>query len=276
MHSADETIIALLTDFGTTDYYVGSVKGVILSINPNARIVDITHDIPPQDIEAAAFVLLAAHATFPAETTFVAVVDPGVGSARRPILVQTNDQFFVGPDNGLFSYLYDTTTHKSFHVTNEKYFRHPVAPTFHGRDVFGPVAAYLSREKDSSIFGPTIDDEVRLPSLSPTNVDDRVWRGRILHIDHFGNCITNIGRETLSAHKAVGARLTIKGKTITSFRRFFTEVDRDEELFALWGSAGFLEIAALKRSAAQILNAKRGDLVTLEAEPPISTDYTAY
>ena len=266
MDLADETIIALLTDFGTADYYVGSVKGVILSINPNARIVDITHEIPPQDIEAGAFILLASHSAFPRGTTFVAVVDPGVGSARRPLVVQTERHFFVGPDNGLFSYVYDVTAHKSFHATNEKYFRHPVAPTFHGRDVFAPVAGYLSREKDPSLFGPSIKDEVRLPSSRPTKAGEHVWHGKIIHIDHFGNCITNITREILGERQERQARLTVKGKTVRSFRRFFTEENGKEELFALWGSAGFLELAALKRSAAEILSAKRGDLVTLEAD----------
>ena len=258
-------VIALLTDFGTEDYYVGSVKGVILSINPNARLTDITHDIPPQDIEAGAFTLFASHSTFPAQTIFLAVVDPGVGSARRPIVVQAEDYFFVGPDNGLFSYLYGTT-HQSFHVTNEKYFRHPVAPTFHGRDVFGPIAGYLSKERKPSVFGPAIEDEVRLPPLSLTRMADHVWHGRIIHIDHFGNCITNISREALNERREARARLTVKQKTITSFKNFFTEDDGDQELFAVWGSAGFLEIAALKRSAAEILKAKRGDLVTLEVE----------
>ena len=257
-------VIALLTDFGTADYYVGSVKGVILSINPNAKIVDISHDVPPQDIEAGAFTLFAAHAAFPAKTIFAAVVDPGVGSARRPLVLKTDDYFFVGPDNGLFSYIYESKAHTTFQITNEKYFRHPVSPTFHGRDVFGPVAAYLSKGEDPAVFGPTIDDEVRLPVFRPNRVKDHVWQGRIIHIDHFGNCVTNIRRETLNERQEPNAKIQIKGKTITSFRKFFTEADGKQKLFALWGSAGFLEIASVKKSAAKILKAKRGDSVKLE------------
>ena len=142
-------LITLLSDFGTSDYFVAAVKAVILSSSPDARIVDITHDIPPQDIEAAAFTLLAACSSFPPCTIHVAVVDPGVGSARRPILIQARDRFFVGPDNGIFSYVCDSrenlgVTPEIFHLTNAKYFRHPVSATFNGRDVFAPVAAALS------------------------------------------------------------------------------------------------------------------------------------
>src|ERR671926_1403848 len=128
-------IISLLTDFGTSDYFVGAMKGALLSVNPDAQIVDLTHEILPQDIEAGAFTLLAAYRTFPAGTIHVAVVDPGVGSTRRPIVVSANEQFFVGPDNGLFTYIYDREpSHKVFHVTAEKYFRTDPSSTFHGRD----------------------------------------------------------------------------------------------------------------------------------------------
>jgi len=257
-------MIALLTDFGTADYFVGSVKGVILSINPRATLVDITHDIPPQDIEAGAFTLFAAHSAFPPGTIFVAVVDPGVGSARRPIIVSRGDQFFVGPDNGLFSYLYQTNSHQAIHITKDKYFRDPVSPTFHGRDVFAPVAAHLSTGIEANKFGPVITDEVRLPVSQPRKLKERVWAAHIIHIDRFGNCVTNITRELLSADQEKTARLKVKDKTISSFRTFFAEGGGKEKLFAVWGSAGFLEIAALNRSAAKRLKVKRGDLVRLE------------
>lgn len=258
------SIIALLTDFGTSDYFVGAVKGVILSINPTASIVDITHDIPAQDIEAAAFTLNAAHSTFPTGTIFVAVVDPGVGSARRPILVEAGERFLVGPDNGIFSYFFGAEPHKTFHLTAEKYFRHPVSPTFHGRDIFAPVAAHLSTGVLPNELGSEINDEVRLSESEPTKRKDGVWIGRIVHIDHFGNLITNISRRVLTSNMEKGAKLKIKGKTIKSFRRFFAENGRSEKLFALWGSAGFLEISARNRSAAKLLKAERGDVVRLE------------
>jgi len=238
--------LTLLTDFGTADYYVGAVKGAILSVNPNVPIVDITHEIPAQDIEAGAFMLLAAHETFPAGTIHVAVVDPGVGSTRRPIVVTANNQFFVGPDNGIFTYVCDRApSHKTFHVTADKYFRSDPSSTFHGRDIFAPVAAALSTGVAPEQFGPLINDEVRLPSLETPL--------RIIHIDRFGNCVTNITRERFE-----GESLTVDGRTITAFRKFYGEAS-EGEIFAIWGSAGFLEISINGGSAAQVLGAKRGD-----------------
>jgi S-adenosylmethionine hydrolase len=241
-------VITLLTDFGTVDYFVGAVKGAILSVNPGAVIVDITHEIPPQDIETGAFTLLAAYQTFPAGTIHVAVVDPGVGSERRPLIVSANEQFFVGPDNGLFSYIYDREpSHQSFHVTSDRYFRPSVSSTFHGRDIFAPVAAALSNGVAPEEFGMLIDDEVRLPSLETPL--------RIIHIDRFGNCITNITRD-LSPGEIV-----VKGKTISEIRQFYGEGD-DRSLFAIWGSAGFLEISVNGGSAAKVLGAARGDEIS--------------
>ena len=245
-------MITLLTDFGTADYFVGAVKGAILSVNPKAVIADITHEIPPQDIEAGAFTLLACYNTFPAGTIHVAVVDPGVGSERRPIVVSVNEQFFVGPDNGIFSYICDReTSHRTFHVTAKKYFRPSPSTTFHGRDIFAPVAAALSKGVKPEQLGREIDDEVRLEPL------DRVTR--IIHIDHFGNCITNITRDQLKA----GAGLVIKGKTIRDFRNFYGE-DPSSKPFAIWGSAGFLEISVNGGSAAKTLRVKRGDKIVIK------------
>jgi S-adenosylmethionine hydrolase len=245
-------VITLLTDFGTADYFVGAVKGAILSVNPKAVIADITHEIPPQDIEAGAFTLLACYNTFPAGTIHVAVVDPGVGSERRPIVVSVNEQFFVGPDNGIFSYICDReTSHRTFHVTAKKYFRPSPSTTFHGRDIFAPVAAALSKGVKPEQLGREIDDEVRLEPL------DRVTR--IIHIDHFGNCITNITRDQLKA----GAGLVIKGKTIRDFRNFYGE-DPSSKPFAIWGSAGFLEISVNGGSAAKTLRVKRGDKIVIK------------
>ena len=246
-------MISLLTDFGTADYFVGAVKGAILSVNPQAVIVDIIHEIAPQDIEAGAFTLLACYQTFPAGTIHVAVVDPGVGSTRRPIVVSAGEQFFVGPDNGIFSYIYDReASHRTFHITAEKYFRPSPSSTFHGRDIFAPVAAALSKGVKPKKFGPKIEDEVRLPSLlEPT---------RIIHIDRFGNCITNITRDHLKSEK--DATLIINGKTISDFRNFYGE-DSSTSPFAIWGSAGFLEISVNGGSAAKVLRAKRHDLVVL-------------
>ncbi len=257
-------LISLLTDFGTADYFVGAMKGAILSVNADARIVDITHEIPPQDIEAGAFTLFQAYKTFPAQTIHLAVVDPGVGSKRRPILIACEDYFFVGPDNGLFSYIFEQEKSCSvFHLINEKYFRQPVSATFHGRDVFAPVAGALSKGIEPSAFGELITDFKKLAPLAPTVSDNGEIEARILQIDRFGNCITNLSpRELTDEMIAGGACLKVNGHVIKSFRQFFADAkDADEELFGIWGSAGLLEIAAFQASAARLLGAQRGQKV---------------
>ena len=255
--------ITLLTDFGTSDYYVGAVKGVILSINPATTIVDITHKVPPHDIESAAFTLLGCYQTFPAGTVHVGVVDPGVGSARRAIAASAGGQLFVGPDNGLFSYVFDREPPKKVvQLTNEEFFRHPVSNTFHGRDIFAPVAAALSKGTRLDSFGPEISDVVRLENLAPTELENGDLRGRIIHIDHFGNCATNFDAQTVGNVQSL--HLKIKGLNISGLQQSYDEGKRKRKVFAIWGSAGFLEISARKRSAAKLLNVKRGDRVVLE------------
>ena len=254
-------MITLLTDFGTADYFVGAVKGAILSVNPKAVIADITHEIPPQDIEVGAFTLLASYQTFPAGTIHLAVVDPGVGSARRPIIVSANEQFFVGPDNGIFSYICDREpSHRTFHITAEKYFRSSPSSTFHGRDIFAPVAAALSKGVKPEEFGPEIEDPVRLDSLESIVQKNGKVQARIIHIDHFGNCITNITRDVFEEWENV--RLVVNGKKIRDFRAFYGE-DSTSAPFAIWGSAGFLEISVNGRSAAKKLGVKRGEKIVL-------------
>ncbi|SRR6266436_48579 len=257
-------IITLLTDFGSQDYFVSAMKGVILSINPHARIVDITHEIPPQDIRAASFNLLAVYKNFPAGTIHVAVVDPGVGSARRAVIVNCAGQFFVGPDNGVFSWICEREEDSLavHHLSNEKFFRPPVSHTFHGRDIFAPAAAALSNGVALEGFGPTIDDLTQLESLEPGRSNDGDLEATILHIDRFGNCITNLTRD----HLGPGAKLIVNGREVSSFREFFADEDGSkDEVFCLFGSSGFLEIAAQNASAAKVLGARRGDSVRLLA-----------
>ena len=259
-------IITLTTDFGMADYFVAAMKGVILSRNPEVCITDITHEIPPQDIEAGAFTLLTACSFFPPATIHVAVVDPGVGSSRKPILIMAGGQFFVGPDNGLFSYVCDRLQVTGiFHLTNAKYFLEPVSPTFNGRDIFAPVAAALSAAVKPEELGTEIADYVRLTSLTAETSPNGRIKGRVIHIDRFGNCVTNITRNELSSeHINSGATLRIKGKTIKSFRNYFAEnSDRRQKVFAVWGSAGFLEIAVANASAAKLLKVQRGDGVVV-------------
>ena len=262
-------IVTLLTDFGTADYFVGAVKGAILSVNARARIVDITQEIPAHDIQSGAFTLLAAYESFPWGTIHVAVVDPGVGSARRPLLITTQRYFFVGPDNGLFSYVCEREQDvRVYQLTEEKFFRAPVSATFHGRDIFAPVAGALSNNVPPEAFGRLIDDYARLPPLAPVREAGAAWSAAIIHIDRFGNLVTNITRRELSGEEfAQGATLEIGGRQISSFRRFYAEEASREtgELFAIWGSAGFLEVSANRASAAQLLRVERGQPVRVVA-----------
>ena len=261
-------IVTLLTDFGTADYFVGAMKGAILSVNAEAQLVDLTHEIPAHDIEAGAFALLASFDTFPAGTVHLAVVDPGVGSARRPIVVETEKFFFVGPDNGLFGYIYERSkNYKVYHLTRREYFRGDVSTTFHGRDVFAPVAGALSRGVSPEKLGELITDEVRLRRAAPRRLDDGTLEASIIHIDRFGNCITNITPDDLSAQELKrGALLRLGAREIRLFFRFFAEgEDAPGEPFAIWGSAGLLEIAVHRDSAACILNARRGQTIRVES-----------
>lgn len=258
-------LVTLLTDFGTADYFVGAMKGVILSINSEARIVDITHEVPPQDIEGGAFTLLAVYSDFPPETIHVAVVDPGVGSSRRPLLVAGGGQFFVGPDNGIFGYIYEREPEaRVFHLNRPEFFRSPVSQTFHGRDVFAAIAGALSNSVRPDELGQEIKDYVRLPMLAPRrSTADGSLDATIIHIDRFGNCITNLTRDLLTEEMIErGAQLIVGANVIKSFRRFYAEgSDAPGEMFAIWGSAGLLELVALNSSAARKLGARRGDSV---------------
>ncbi|HKO60216.1 MAG TPA: SAM-dependent chlorinase/fluorinase [Pyrinomonadaceae bacterium] len=257
---SESPIITLLTDFGEQDYFVGAVKGVILSANRSSTIVDISHDIPAQDVAAAAFTLLAVTDSFPAGTIHIAVVDPGVGSSRRALLIDSGGHFFVGPDNGIFSYVIKDDA-AVYEVTNEDYFRKPLSQTFHGRDVFAPVAAALSNGIRPETLGKRTEAWVTLPPLGPKKLTDRV-EGRIIHIDRFGNCITNLTRDHINADN-IGTSIQLKvGRTrVNSFRQFYGEKSPGKELFAIWGSAGFLEISVQNKSAAAMLKVQRGATV---------------
>jgi S-adenosylmethionine hydrolase len=237
------------------------MKGAILSVCADARIIDITHKIPAHDIHTAAFTLLASYQTFPRGTIHVAVVDPGVGSNRKPILIQSENYFFIAPDNGLLSYVAERENKiKVFHLTNEKFFRQPVSATFHGRDVFAPVAAQLACGVEAKELGEEIDDYVQLGSLNPT-IENETIQGSIINIDRFGNIVTNITPEHLTEKMIErGLVLKIGEHKIERLQNFYAEAN-EGETFAIWGSAGFLEIVAFKDSAARLLNVKIGDNV---------------
>lgn len=259
-------IVTLLTDFGTADYFVGAMKGALLAANPGAQVIDITHEIPPHDVEAGAFALLAAFEAFPAGTIHVAVVDPGVGSARRAVAVAGAGHTFVGPDNGIFGYVYERAApFEVFQLTDESYFREGVSTTFHGRDIFAPVAGALSRGVAAEELGPRVEDFVRLPFAAPEARPDGTLVGAVIHVDRFGNCITNVRPADLPRGAAdEGLRLSVGGREVNSFRRFFAEESGGRgEPFAIWGSAGLLEIAVFRDSAARVLGALRGSPVII-------------
>lgn len=251
----NQRIITLLTDFGAQDYFVGAMKGVILSVNRQAKIVDVSHEIAPQDIRSGAFMLLNYYKTFPSQTIHICVVDPGVGSKRRAILVETDNEFFIAPDNGLLSFIFENEkAFRVYEITNEKFFRLPVSRTFHGRDVFAPVAAHLSGGISVKEFGEEITDFVRFNISAPCGVSDTEIKGEIIYVDHFGNLITNLKPENLSEN----FRLRINEQSVQKHQTFYSQAS-DGEIFSIFGSAGFLEIAAFRDSAKRLLNAKIGD-----------------
>ena len=247
-------IIALLTDFGTKDYFVGAMKGVILSINKRANIVDISHEINAQNIRQAAFTLRACYREFPKKTIFTAVVDPGVGSNRRAILVETKNYFFIAPDNGLLSFIFNERKYfRAREITNEKFFRHPASRTFHGRDIFSPAAAHLSNGIAASEFGAEISDFVSFAESKLRKINENEIEAEIINVDRFGNLITNLKKEDLPENFAV----EINGKRIEKLQNYFAEGENDE-IFMIFGSSGFLEIAAFQNSAAKILETEIG------------------
>ncbi len=252
--------IILLTDFGVKDYFVGAMKGVILSINHAAKIIDITHEIPPQDITAASFTLRACYKEFPNKSIFVAVVDPGVGSSRKAILVETEKCYFITPDNGLLSFVFNAEKHfRVYELTNKKYFRHPVSNTFHGRDVFAPAAAHLANGVLPNKFGAETVDFIHLAENNPRKLSDHTIEAEIIHTDRFGNLITNLVKEDAPADFYV----EINGRKIDKLVNFFASAEKNE-IFMIFGSAGFLEIAAFQSSATEILNAAAGQKILLQ------------
>jgi len=250
-------VIALLTDFGTKDYFVGAMRGAILSIDETASIVDITHEIAPQDIRVASFTLRACYKNFPAKTIFVAVVDPGVGSNRRAILVETANYYFIAPDNSLLGFIFDEEENfKVYELTDEKFFAAIVSRTFHGRDIFAPVAAHLSKGVVPREFGAQIKDYIHEKTNKPRNVSEREIEAEIIHIDRFGNLVTNLNEKDLPENFTIKLNGTIIGR----LQSFFAEADTGE-LFMIWGSAGYLEIAAFQASAAERLGARIGQQI---------------
>lgn len=259
-------IITLTTDFGTNDHFVGAVKGVILDIVPEAAIVDVTHAIQAYDVLDGAIAISQTYSYFPTGTVHMVVVDPGVGTTRRPIIASSDGYHFVAPDNGVLSMVYakEERIHVR-HVTSEHYFHQPVSSTFHGRDVFAPVAAYLAKFVDSHKFGEEIEDYVKFAAPRPKPAAENRVRAVVLKVDRFGNLITNITPEdipALFADKPGKFKLVVGNKEITKIHAAYAE-GAQGEVFGILGSMGYLEIVANRAPAAQITGAGKGAEVSI-------------
>jgi S-adenosylmethionine hydrolase len=253
------SIITLTTDFGYNDWFVGAMKGVILGRNLDVNIVDITHGIPSGNIAAGAFALSASAPYYPEGTIHLAVVDPGVGSQRRAILIQTRHFHFVGPDNGLMSLAAQKDGIVQIRrLDNEQYFVRPVSRTFHGRDIFASVAGHLSVGVAASEFGPEVDSCQRLDWPDPTNESGLV-RGQVVYIDRYGNAITNIHAAQHTRDNIVG-EVVVRGHSLGRLMDYYEQALEGEPI-ALIGSCGLLEIAVNKGSAAEMLQIRTGDPV---------------
>jgi len=256
-------IITLLTDFGAKDHYVASMKGVILNINPQCLLVDITHQVNPHDIEEGAFILANVYSFFPKGTIHLSVVDPGVGGIRRPILLVTENYFFVGPDNGLFTLVARREKVKQVVVlTKKKYFLPKVSRTFHGRDIFAPVAAHLSFGIKPKAFGYETNFSRELRVQKPVMKEGKLI-GEILHIDTFGNVVSNIDEAKLfRSNQSRPFVIRVGRKSIFGLKKGYSE-GKKGELIALLGSNGLLEISLREGNAQKTLKAERGDPITV-------------
>jgi S-adenosylmethionine hydrolase len=255
-------ILTLTTDFGLSDHYVGTMKGVILGICPQARLVDISHQVPPFAIAEGAYLIAQTYRYFPKGTVHLIVVDPGVGSSRRPIVAEAAGQFFVAPDNGVLSAIYAREEHTVRLLANENYFHQPVSRTFHGRDIFSPVAAHLAAGVLPKRLGKPIRDYVqsRVAQVRRTAKDS--WAGHVLHIDPFGNIVTSfhVGEIPRLSNRKLSLQI---GRRIVRQRALNYAERPTGELFAIVGSGGYLEISVNQGSAALVLGCNSGAPVIL-------------
>jgi S-adenosylmethionine hydrolase len=257
-------IVTFLSDFGDTDWFVGVVHGVLYSLAPDTHVVDLAHSVPPGNIARAAFVLEAAAADFPAGTVHLAVVDPGVGTDRRALAVAAHEQWFVGPDNGLLEWALGAPGAQAHALTEARFFRAPVSRTFHGRDVFAPVAAALARGEKLAAFGPRVTDPVRLPAHDPVRRGDALV-GRVVFLDRFGNALTNLTARAIA--QAFGADADDAGFQVSVLDRRLSGLARSYgdapvgALVAIIGSSGRLEIAQVGGAATMRLGLGEGDAV---------------
>jgi S-adenosyl-L-methionine hydrolase (adenosine-forming) len=266
---AHRPIITLTTDFGLNDHFIGTIKGVILSIVPNVDIVDICHSVQAFDVLDGALTIAQSYSYFPAGTVHMVVVDPGVGTARRPIMVTSERHHFVAPDNGVLSLVYGREERLRIrHVTADHYYLQPVSNTFHGRDIFAPVTAWLAKGVDPEKFGDEISDFVRFNAPKPKSVDGTTVRGVVLKVDRFGNLVTNITPQdvpALFASEPARFKILVGQHEITEIHSNYSE-GAPGEVFGIVGSMGYLEIAANRGSAAKVVATGKGSEVTISVQ----------
>ncbi len=259
-----QRMVTLTTDFGMTDHYVGAMKGVIFSINPDAKLVDISNAVQSYDVLDGAITIAQAYSYFPSDTIHLVIVDPGVGSSRRPILVTTERHLFIAPDNGVLSFVYEREERVSVrHITAEHYFLQPVSQTFHGRDVFAAVAGWLSKGVETSKFGDEITDYIRFAAPKPKVLSEKMLKGLVLKVDKFGNLITNIRPADvpqLFQPDPPPFRIVVGKAEVTKVKHAYAE-GTPGEIFAIEGSMGFLEIATNRGVAARVALADKGSEV---------------
>lgn len=258
-------IITLTTDFGLTDHYAGVMKGVILGICPRAQLVDITHQITPFEAGEGAYVIAQAYRYFPRKTVHLVVIDPGVGSARRPILMEAAGQYFVAPDNGVLAMVFVREKHKVRLISNESIFLKAVSRTFHGRDIFAPVAAHLAAGVAPARVGKLISDYLRPGFEKPQRTGKHTWVGRILKIDHFGSIVTNFHVEDFPALERGDFSLAIGAVQTSSLLRTYAE-SAPGDLFVIAGSSGYLEVSMNQDSAAAHIGCQTGASAELTLE----------
>ncbi|MBV9294449.1 MAG: SAM-dependent chlorinase/fluorinase [Acidobacteriaceae bacterium] len=258
-------IVTLTTDFGLLDHYVGTMKGVLLTRCPDAQLVDISHEIQPFSIYSGAYAIDQAAPYFPAGTVHVVVVDPGVGTSRKAVLIQALDQYFVAPDNGVLSLVIGRDdSPKVREITNSALWLELPSSTFHGRDIFAPVAASIAsgaaRMKD---VGPVLERIELLPDLEPEQIEHGTWRGRLLSIDRFGNVITNFKASEFRSISSGPFFIRCGNHEITEFRATFENAPQNR-CFAYFGSSGYVELGMKQQSAAVFLQASSADSLTLQ------------
>jgi S-adenosylmethionine hydrolase len=250
-------LITLMTDFGHRDHYVAAMKGVILGICRRATIVDVSHEVSSYEVAEGAFLLSQTWKCFPRKTVHVVVVDPGVGSMRRPIFAELDGHRFIAPDNGVLTPVLALQGCKVRHITADAFFRLPVSATFHGRDIFAPVAARVAAGVSPTRLGQLIQNHLRLTFERPSRTARRGWTGSILHVDHFGNVVTNIPVDDFPQIEEQAFQVVIGLRTIDKLAHSYAEMPSGE-LFAIIGSSGYLEISANQQSAAKMLGCEAG------------------